>query len=321
MSLPPFLNARVVATRYEAIDIISFVLAPLPGTELPEASPGAHIDIRLSEALNRSYSLSDLKDDAGCYRLTVLKDAKSRGGSAYMHEKIRTGQILEISAPRNNFPLDEQAEQSVFIAGGIGITPFISMMKRLNAVGKPWTLHYCVRNRERAALVAQINALSEEGRGTVLYNFDEEPGGAMLDLKRVIAELPAGAHVYCCGPLGMLHAYQAAAAGLAPERVHFEFFSSDVEAAASGGYTVVLARSKREILVQQGQTILQALRNAGVDAQSSCEEGVCGACETRVLAGMPDHRDSILGPRERATNKTMMICCSGSKSERLELDL
>lgn len=316
------MKARIAAIRYEARDVLSFVLAPLEsGRSFPAYTPGAHVDVHLTGALMRSYSLSNGSDDAGLYRLTVQRDPNSRGGSSHMHENLRAGQELEISAPRNNFELHEQSPLSVFIAGGIGITPFMPMMTRLNKLGQSWRLHYCVRMRERAAFVPEIQRLAAVGHGDVSFNFDAEPGGAMLDLNALIAGLPPGTHAYCCGPTGMLHAYEKAAAHLPQECVHREYFSSDVKAAAEGGFTVVLGRSGLEVFVKSGDTILKAIRAAGIDVQSSCEEGVCGACETRVISGQPDHRDMILSERERAESKSMMICCSGCKSERLVLDL
>jgi tetrachlorobenzoquinone reductase len=195
------------------------------------------------------------------------------------------------------------------------------MITRLNARGSRWRLYYCVRRRERATFIEELQQLAARGVGEVVFNFDEEPGGAVLDLADIIRRLPPDAHVYCCGPTGMLDAYREAAKALPPERVHYEYFSSDVKAAAEGGFTVVLQKSGSEIHVKTGETILSALRNAGVDVLSACEEGICGACETKVISGHPDHRDQILDERERAEGKKMMICCSGSKSDRLVLEL
>lgn len=314
-------KARIIAIRYEARDILSFVLAPLDDREFPRVDPGSHVDVHPTGALMRSYSLSNGDGDVGLYRLTVQNDPKSRGGSVFMHQNLRAGQELEISAPRNNFKLAEDSPFTVFIAGGIGITPFMPMMARLNSLGRKWRLHYCVRTRDRAAFIKEIERLVAVGCGEVQFTFDGEPGGTPLDLEQVIATLPADAHVYCCGPLGMLQAYQRAAAQLPPERVHFEYFNTDVKPASEGGFTVVLQKSGRDIFVKSGETILKAVRDAGVDVQSSCEEGVCGACETAVISGQPDHRDMILSEREKAASKTMMICCSGCKSDRLVLDL
>jgi len=321
MNIPAQLSVKVVAIRLEVDDIASFVLAPLASQELPGFGPGSHIEVHLNDKLTRAYSLSNGMGDTGRYRLTVQKDPASRGGSTFMHEQVRIGQVLTIGAPRNNFDLDEHAAMSVFVAGGIGITPFLPMMARLNALGKPWRLHYCARSRSRAALVDEVRALAEQGHGELTLNFDDEPGATMLDLTALVAALAKDAHIYCCGPSGMLRAYQAATAVLPSERVHYEFFANEATVAAEGGFTVVLARSGGEVRVAPGQTILQAVRAAGASVQSSCEEGVCGACETRVICGVPDHRDAILGKRERESNKTMMICCSGCKSDRLELDI
>jgi ferredoxin-NADP reductase len=315
------LKTRIVAIRYEAVDIVSFVLAPIGAEPLPAFEPGSHVDVHLTGALMRSYSLSNGTGDVGRYRLTIQKDPKSRGGSVYMHENLSPGQEFEISTPRNNFPLVENSPASILIAGGIGITPFLPMITRLNARGSRWRLYYCVRRRERATFIEELQQLAARGVGEVVFNFDEEPGGAVLDLADIIRRLPPDAHVYCCGPTGMLDAYREAAKALPPERVHYEYFSSDVKAAAEGGFTVVLQKSGREIHVKTGETILSALRNAGVDVPSACEEGICGACETKVISGHPDHRDRILDERERAEGNKMMICCSGSKSDRLVLEL
>lgn len=319
----PLFPVRIVQVRYEATDILSYVLRPLDGSALPPVEPGAHVDVHLTGDLMRSYSLSNGVEDDGAYRLTVARDAKSKGGSTFMHDKLRAGQTIEISAPRNNFALAEDAPLSIFIAGGIGVTPFVPMARQLNAIGRPWRLHYAVRTPDRAALLGELQALAEAGAGELVPNYDEVPGGAMLDLKALVAGAQAGSHLYCCGPIGMLDAFRksAEAAGVPSERVHFEYFSSNVESATEGGYTVVMAKSGKEVLVPAGQTILHAVNDHGANVAFSCEEGVCGACETRVIEGVPDHRDMILTDSERAGNKTMMICCSGSKSARLVLDL
>lgn len=321
----PLFPVRIVQMRYEATDILSFVLRPLDGSDLPPVDPGAHVDVHLSGDLMRSYSLSNGVGDDGAYRLTIARDANSKGGSTFIHDKLRVGQTIEISAPRNNFELAVDAPFSLFFAGGIGVTPFLPMVRRLNEQSRPWRLHYAVRTPERAALLRELEGLAaaSDGKGEVLPNYDEAPGGKMIDLSALIAAAPKGTHTYCCGPIGMLDAFRKCcdAGGLPSERVHFEYFSSNVETATEGGYTVVMAKSGTEIVVPAGQTILHAVNDAGANVPFSCEEGVCGACETRVIEGLPDHRDMILSDAERAENKTMMICCSGAKSDRLVLDL
>lgn len=318
----PVFPVRVVSTHYEATDILSFVLANVDGTSLPPFEPGSHVDVHLANDMMRSYSLSN-DGRTGRYRLTVARDANSKGGSIFFHENVRAGDIIEISHPRNNFQLFEGARQSVLIAGGIGVTPFLPMCSRLNALSLPWRLHYCVRTRDRAGLLAEFQELADAGVGEVLPNFDEEPGGTMLDLRTVLSELGQDDHIYCCGPLGMLNAFRSTAEDLSipAERFHFEYFSSDAESATGGGYDLILAKRQRTIRVEEGQTPLKALLAADIEVPYSCEDGICGACETHVLDGIPDHRDMILTEKERAEGRTMMICCSGSKSPSLTLDL
>ena len=317
----PLFPARIVAIELAAEDILSFTLRPLDGALPERIDPGSHVDVHLPNGMMRSYSLSNGAEHRRGYRLTVARDVNSRGGSVHMHDQLRVGQVLEISQPRNNFELAQDAALSVFYAGGIGVTPFIPMLTRLNETGRAWRLYYCTRNRERAALVDEIEQLATDGVGEFVAHHDDTDG--LFDLPGSLAALSSDTHVYCCGPTGMLDAFRtgAEAAGLAPDQVHYEYFSSDVESATEGGYVVVLNQSGAEIAINPGQTILQALVDHGINIPFSCEEGICGACETRVIEGTPDHRDMVLTDQEKQSNKTMMVCCSGAKSARLVLDL
>ena len=310
------LQLRVKASTWEAPNIISYELRPPGGGELPPFTAGAHIDLHLGNGLIRSYSLLNSQAERYRYVIGVQKDAATRGGSKWVHDHIRAGELVTIGAPRNNFPLAERAEHSILFAGGIGITPILSMVERLSALRRSWELYYCARTRAAAAFVDRL-----EHRREVRFHFDGEPGGAMLDLAPIIRSAAATTHFYCCGPLGMLSAFEAATAHLPGERVHVEYFSAKEPPAHEGGFTVVLAKSGRQIPVPAGKTILDALLDAGVDVPFSCKEGVCGTCETPVLDGDPDHRDLILTKEEQAANRSMMICCSGAKTERLVLDL
>lgn len=314
---------RIASIRYEAEGILSFVLAAADGAPLPEAPPGSHVDIRLPNGMLRSYSLSNGAADAGAYRVTVALEMAGRGGSAYMHGALRAGQLVEIGAPRNNFPLHEEAPVSVLIAGGIGITPFIPMAMRLNALGRPWRLHYAARCRNRAAFLREVRLLAAVGAGEVSVHLSDDPSGAALDIPAIIRDLPPGSHAYCCGPARMLEAFRLAVAerGVEPERIHLEYFAAPATKAAAGGFTIVLQRSGLELAVRPDQSILEAVTEHGIDVPSSCEEGICGSCATRVLGGEPDSRDMVLSEREKAEGKTIMICCSGSKSPVLVLDL
>ncbi len=310
------LRLRIKSIAWEAPDILSYELRPVDGTALPPFTAGAHIDLSLPNGLVRSYSLVNPQSERHRYVIAVQKDRGSRGGSNWVHERFRAGDLLVVNGPRNNFALEESAEKSVFIAGGIGITPILSMIVRLGAIGRDWELIYCSRTRAGTPFLETLGALPR-----VRFNFDQEPGGKMLDIAGAVRAAPANAHLYCCGPVPMLDAFEKATKDLPRERVHVEYFTAKEQPALEGGFTVVLAKSKREVAVPPGKTILEALRDAGLDIPHSCTEGICGTCETRVLNGVPDHRDLILTEGERASNKTMMVCCSGSKSEKLVLDL
>lgn len=321
MPEPDLIEVRVEGMRYEATDVLSLELRPYPDADLPVFEAGSHIDLHLNNGLVRSYSLINRPDERTAFRIAIYRDPASRGGSSYVHEGLRPGQLLRISMPRNNFRLVEDAGQSIFIAGGIGITPFLAMTARLNALGRPWRLFYCSRTPERAAFLTELQDLAALGQGELICNFDSLPGAALLDIEAVIAEAPPESHFYCCGPTGMLASYREAARAVPAERVHFEYFSSDVELAAAGGFTVILGKSGRRVSVPPGNTILDALIAGGMSLPYSCQQGVCGACEVAVMAGRPDHRDMILSEEERASNRTMLICCSGSLTPELVLDL
>ena len=234
-----------------------------------------------------------------------------------MFDRLQVGHALPVDLPRNNFPLDGQAGHSVLFAGGIGITPIWCMMRELEASGRVWTMHYAARSRGEAPFASVL-----ESDSRVHLHFDDEQGG-VLPIASAIERAPVGAHFYCCGPAPMLESFEqeARAAGIAAERVHVEYFTQRFEADRAGGYAVSLARSGIELQIGPGQSILGAVLAAGVDVPFSCEDGICGACETRVLSGEVDHRDSILSDQERAANATMFICCSGARGDRLVLDL
>jgi tetrachlorobenzoquinone reductase len=319
------MQVRVRALTYEAQGILGVELVPLPpATALPAFAAGAHIDLHLPTAqgeMIRSYSLLNDPSETHRYRIGVNKDANSRGGSAYLHASLHAGDVITIGAPRNHFPLDESAPHNVFIAGGIGITPMLSMIARSQALGTPWTLCYAARTRAHAGFLDWLESEAGSQGGRVVLNFDQEPGGRMLDLAAVVAALPTGAHVYCCGPIPMLEAYEKATAGLPAERVHMEYFAAKDGPATAGGFTVELARSHKTLQIPAGRTILDCLIEIQAEPPYSCREGVCGTCEVKVLEGRPDHRDLVLSDAEKAANDRMMVCCSGSCGSKLVLDL
>ncbi len=310
------LPAQLASITKVAADTSLFAFTPTQPAAFPPAEAGAHVDVHLPGGLVRQYSLViDGREPPGGYVIAVKKAPDSRGGSRTLHEDIPVGTEIELSLPRNLFPLAEDAAHSVLVAGGIGITPVWSMLHRLEALGRPLELHYASQTRASMAFATEL-----AGNPSVRLHIDEETG-TLLDIATICARAPAGAHLYCCGPLPMLSAFKAATAHLPPDRVHVEYFASDQEAATEGGYEVELARSGLTLRVPEGQRIIDVVRAAGINVLVSCEQGICGSCETRVITGTPDHRDEVLSDEEKAENLTMMVCCSGSRGPKLVLDL
>lgn len=317
------LQARIRTLRYEAEGVMSVELVPQEGAHWPSFTAGAHIDLHLPNGLTRSYSLLNAQEETDRYVLGILADSKSRGGSRYIHDHFRCGTNLNIGVPRNAFALDESAAESVLVAGGIGITPILCMYRRLIALNKPVKLVYCARNRRQAAFLDELQALG----GDLHCHFDDEQGGKPFDLAAWLATQSPDVHAYCCGPGAMLNAFEAACASAGIAHVHVERFAADpaLTSTPSEGYEVELAKSGLTLQVAPGASLLETIMAAGVDAEYSCMEGICGACETRVLSGCPDHRDAVLSASEKASNKVMMICVSGAKpgadAGKLVLDL
>ncbi|WP_175942893.1 PDR/VanB family oxidoreductase [Caballeronia sp. BCC1704] len=319
MSNSPSMTALVRTLRHEAPDIMSIELVPPRGERFPGFEPGAHIDLHLASGLLRSYSLLNPCGETDRYVVGVQIDKKGRGGSRFIHDNFRVGMSVQLSAPRNLFSLDENAGHSVLIAGGIGVTPILCMYRRLIELGRPVQMLYCARSAEHAAFIDELRALG----GKLDVHFDDENDRRPADLKAYLSQVPADAHVYCCGPAPMLDAFDAACEAVGIANRHIERFQAVPQAApaVNHGYSVELARSKKLIDVAPGATLLDSLLEAGVEVEHSCMEGICGSCETRVLGGCPDHRDSVLSASERATNQVMMVCVSGCKGEKLVLDL
>jgi ferredoxin-NADP reductase len=310
---------RVKRISYEAESINSYELVLPAGDELAPFTAGSHIDLHLKNGMIRSYSLVNDQSERHRYVIAVNKDASGRGGSSFVHDTFKAGDIVTVSGPRNNFALREDAECSLLIAGGIGITPLMSMIRRVEALSRPWQLFYATRTRRAAAFLDEFDAIRPNA--DLNLHFDDEHGGRPLDLAAIVGNAPTNAHLYCCGPVPMLEAFEKATAGRPSGHIHVEYFQAKQAPAVDGGFEIRLARSKRTVAVEPGKTILDAVLDAGIMANYSCSEGVCGTCETRVIDGIPDHRDLFLSPEEKAANKTIMICCSGSKSGTLVLDL
>ena len=311
---------RITSSRQAALGVKFFELVHSDGLPLAPVEAGAHIELHLSDQLQRSYSLLNAPGETHRYQIAVHLAPDSKGGSRYMHESLQMGDVILASSPRNHFPLVESAVHTCLIAGGIGITPLVSMAHRLNAIGRSWELHYCTRTPAHAAFASELQALASAGGNACHFHFDQVPGGQPLEIGTLVRSLSEQAHLYCCGPKGMLDSFEAATA-FCVERRHVERFAAKAEAAVAGGFVVELARSGLRLDVPAGRSILDVVLEAGIAVPTSCREGICGSCETRILEGQADHRDALLTLEEQAQNKTMMICCSGAKSQKLVLDL
>lgn len=313
------LSMRVASITLVAQTIRAVALVSADGSSLPPFSAGAHINLKLPGDLSRSYSLTNGPETTDRYTIAVNRDPASRGGSAYVAEQLKVGDVLPVDPPHNTFPLVEDAEQSAFFAGGIGVTPIIAMIRKLEALGKPWKLFYAARNRASAAFLVELEALDAVEPGRVHFHFDDEAGKVMPLLKLAVG-IPKLAHVYCCGPSRMIETFKASAGWRPQDNVHVEHFAG-TNARPTTDFTVVLKRQGREFFVKAGESIMDVLEANEIPVAHSCREGVCGTCETVVLEGECDHKDNVLSSREKDSNKLIMICCSGAKSGRLVLDL
>jgi ferredoxin-NADP reductase len=301
----------VVARRDEAADVVGLELALPSGGALPTWTPGAHIDVELPGGLTRQYSLCGDPADHDRWRIGVLREADGRGGSRWIADELTEGTTLRVRGPRNNFPL-QRADRYVFVAGGIGITPLLPMIRAVTAIGADWVLHYGGRTRASMAFLGELARFGDRVR---VYPHDEV---GLLDLEAVLAD--RSAVVYCCGPTGLIDALEARCpAGML--RVERFTAAGVVVDGPDAPFEVVCERSGVTVEVPPGTSVLRAVEDAGIGVLSSCTEGICGTCETTVLEGEPDHRDSLLTADEKAAGDTMLICVSRCHGSRLVLDL
>jgi ferredoxin-NADP reductase len=276
------INALVKLMRHEADGVISLELRPAhAGAHFPAFEAGSHVDLRLPNGLTRSYSLLNPETDRDCYVVGVLLDRNTRGGSRCVHEQLRVGVTIPVSAPRNNFALDVSASHSILVAGGIGVTPLVSMLGALVARRLSAEFIYCARSRREGAFIERLEALAKAGGVKLSLHFDDENGGPP-DLRQLLAGRPAQSHLYCCGPGPMLEAFNHACERLGYENVHTERFAameSPTPLASGHGadqsYRVELRRSGKVLDVTPGKSLLDALLEAGVSQDYSCREGVC----------------------------------------------
>lgn len=320
--LQPLMTVKVAKKAMEAEDIAVFELADPAGADLPPFSAGAHIDVEVAPGLVRQYSLCNNPAERSRYLIGVLKDPATRGGSAGMHA-IAEGAEIRISEPRNHFELEHGATRTLLFAGGIGVTPILCMAERLAAIGADFRMHYGARSRSRMAFHDRIQASAFADK--VSLHFDDGDAAQKLDIAAALGSPESGAHVYVCGPGGFIEAVlQAAAAkGFPDSQVHREYFTVDTEAmfAEGGAFQLKLASSGQVFDIPADQTVMDVLRDNGVDLPTSCEQGVCGTCITRVIEGVPEHRDYYLTNDEREKGDQFTPCCSRSKTPMLVIDM
>lgn len=317
------LSVCVTAKYQAAQDVVCLELSPLDQVELPAFSPGAHIDVHVPGGLIRQYSLLNDCAQHAYYRIGVLRETQSRGGSLALHERVQINDILQISAPRNRFAL-VPAVRSLLFAGGIGVTPLLCMARQLQAQGADFALHYSSRTRARAAFLDEVQALS----ATRVHLYFDDDAAHRLDIAAVLAGAGADTHLYVCGPTGYIDfvCAQARAAGFDDTSIHVERFALDAADRPAitdqdVAFQVQLASTGEIFDIPADESITSALDRQGVFIPVSCEEGICGTCLTGLQGGIPDHRDTYLTDAEHAANDQFTPCCSRAKTPMLILDL
>ena len=316
------LSVQVANKRAEATDICTFELADPLGNSMPNFSAGSHIDVHVRDGLVRQYSLCNDPRETHRYLIGVLRVPNSRGGSNTMHDDIQEGDVLEISEPKNHFPLAHAAKRSLLLAGGIGVTPILCMAERLDNIGSAFEMHYCTRSPERTAFLERIKRSTFSKR--VSFHFDDGAPEQRIDIPGLLENPQSDTHLYVCGPQGFMDFVIATARknGWPEHCVHKEYFSSDVRTSENDTeFEVKIASTGRVYRVARDETVIAALSQHGIDIPTSCAQGVCGTCLTRVIDGEPEHRDLYQSDEQRTRNDQFTPCCSRARSAMLVLDL
>ena len=315
------LSLRVTRLTHEAEDVIGIELRSPDGAALPAFTAGAHLDVQTPSGALRQYSLTNDPRERDRYCLGIGLARDSRGGSRSLHQKLGVGDTLQVGDPRALFGLSTAAREHLFIAGGIGITPILSMIRVCIAERMPWRLLYCVRSRSRGAFLWELAPYNSQ----VTLHVDEERAGAYPDINLFLAGAAPGAHVYCCGPGPLMDsvARQSVDAAIPADATHFERFTAAAPVQSDGDrpFRIVLSRAQKRLEVAAGDSMLETLEANGFSVPFGCREGMCGACETPLLKGEADHRDCVLSDSQRAANCSVMLCVSRARGEELVLDL
>ena len=312
-------NVVVKNRHVEGENVAVMEFESTTSTTLPNVEAGAHIDVHLPNGMVRQYSLCQNPNQQGIFRLGILRDPESRGGSISAFDDLQDGMQLQVSAPKNLFPL-QQAKHSVLIGGGIGITPLITMAYQLAQQGASFELHYCGASPECCAFVDEIQ--QGELAPFTQFHFKSEGASHRNFFEIAIKDIDAASHIYTCGPNGFMDwvINLAQTQNFPEQQIHKEYFQIEVETGGDA-FEVVAQQSGKIIMVNAEETILQALAREGIDIEMSCEQGVCGTCMCDVIEGEPDHRDVYFTDEEKASNEQILVCCSRSKSARLVLDI
>ncbi len=314
---PPSMPLRVTRNDKIADGIHLFEFRDPGGNPLPQFTAGAHIAVRVPNGLLRKYSLCNDPAERDRYQIAVKREVSGRGGSINLIDGVNAGDELIVTAPVNDFALPARAQDFLFIAGGIGVTPMIAMIRQVLAEGKRFRLFYCSRSPETTAFREELGA--QEFKGMVTIHYDDGDVSRSLDLRPILAERKNREHLYCCGPRPLMEAVRAMTDHWSPTAVHFEAFSdAETHKAGDTPFKVKLARSGTVLDVPTTKTVLEVLRDHGLDVPSSCETGTCGTCRTKMLAGEADHRDLVLADHER--KDTIMICVSRAHSAEITID-
>lgn len=310
----------VIASRIDqGAGIAVMELVTANGGALPSFTAGAHIDVHVGSEMIRQYSLCNDPANSELYRIGVLNDPNSRGGSVKISKEFSENDQIKISAPRNHFPLFEGANKTILAGGGIGITPMMAMAYSLQKSGEAFELHYCTRSKGVGAFEQElVNAFGEQ----VVFHYDDEDKAQLFSPQAIFSPVSSGTHIYVCGPTGFMDwvINNAKEMGYPSEQVHFEYFSAEVDITGDT-FEVYCEQSDITVTVGAEESIATALKNSGIKVNMSCEEGVCGTCITDVLEGEPDHRDHFLTDEEKEDNDQIALCCSRAKSQRLVIDM
>lgn len=315
------LAAQVSEIRDEVEGIRSYKLVDPAGSSLPPFTAGAHIEVHLGAGMIRCYSLCSDPADRSHYQIAVLKEVSGRGGSKAMHDDVKVGDILTISAPINHFPLaGREARAHLLLAGGIGVTPMLAMIAELEAKGARWAMHYLTRNEARTAFRERLAPYVAAGKVHIHHDEGDPANGP--GLTALLADFEIGTHLYYCGPSGFMSACAASVEAWPPHAVHREYFSAPVGEFSNEDnvpFEIKIKSSGKKLMVAADESIVDVLRSEGCDVETDCNEGYCGTCITRYLSGEPEHRDTVLSEKERKSY--VMVCCGRAKGGVLELDL